>query len=107
MIVKQKPSIQYILHLVGQFFIHIAGITSRNQIALENAGCIGFHLPGIQDSSHHQIFFPFLAGNPYKPLFATVTVRVGLAYLLAHRPEGHMWVITPKFMGILYPQNLS
>ena len=32
-------------------------------------------------------------------------VRVGLAYLLAHRPRGHMWVITPRFMGRISPQK--
>ena len=49
----RKPSIQYIIHLVRQFFIHIAGITSPNQIALENEKVRMHwlhHLPGPQDS---------------------------------------------------------
>ena len=32
-------------------------------------------------------------------LSCRVKVRVGLAYLLAHRPEGHMWVIAPQIYG--------
>ena len=27
----------------------------------------------FQDASHHQDYEPFLVGNPYKPLFVTVT----------------------------------
>ena len=33
---------------------------------------------------------------------ATEPVRVGLAYLLAHNPEGY----NPQIYGILYPQKI-
>ena len=35
----------------------------------------------------------------------TVAVRVGLAHVLAHSPEGHMWVITPQIYGHITPQK--
>ena len=34
------------------------------------------------------------------------TVRIGLAHVLAHRPEGHMWVITPQIYGHIIPQKI-